>query len=246
MRDLEKLKKSLRNMKQNRDKSDDEITAIAKKQIEEEEFITHLTFCAVDEEREFAKALLTRYLSQRSWENEAEKDTLKQLIDLQILLERIKKKLNENYKDAENITIPLDLVEPLQKLQEQIQDLKVSLGLVNIDTQQADFTEVWNNVKKKTLKYFEEHKGCNEFKCPVCHNIYSLLWDRTNCTEIKSTWFKGTILYNEPLLKLYHNKIISVEQTAEILGVSVWYVDLIYGDLFLKELKEKEKNNNAS
>jgi len=42
-------------------------------------------------------------------------------------------------------------------------------------------------------------------------------------------------------LDLYHNKILTKEKVAEILGVSDKYITYIYDNIYLKELKE-EKN----
>jgi hypothetical protein len=88
-RDLEKYKNQLRNMQQYKNLTEEELTSVVQQKIEEKEIVDNLTFCVNDEEKKFAQDLLDRYLGQCSFENESDKDTLKQLIDLEILVERV-------------------------------------------------------------------------------------------------------------------------------------------------------------
>jgi hypothetical protein len=86
---LERIKKQIKNLKQNKDLTNEELEVKVKEQITKQEILASLAFCIDDKEREFASDLLHKYLSESSLESTAEKDTLRQLIDIEVLLERI-------------------------------------------------------------------------------------------------------------------------------------------------------------
>jgi hypothetical protein len=238
--DLEKLKKQLRNLRQNKDLSEEDLELLAKEQLERQEILAKLTFCVNDEERKFASNLLESYLNESSLESAAEKDTLRQLIDIEIVLERIKKFLNVEYQKA-NSAIPTQMLDQLTTLNNQAIELKEKLGLVSKEKQENSLTEYLNILTKKAIKYYEEHKGCNVVKCPYCQKFFTLLMRTEHLVAKESNMFKGTIYYNKPLLELYHNKVLTIEKVAEILEVSSYYITEIYNNIYLKELKE-EKN----
>jgi hypothetical protein len=236
MNQLDKIKNKLKNLQQNKTLSDTELTSLAREKLEKDEIITSLKFCANEEERKFAQDLLQKYLSTKSFENPAERDTLRNLIDFEVILDRVKNYINIETSKA-NPVPPVQMIEQLQKFSEHIEELKESLALTQ-SAEQSDFIKTWDLLKKKALKYYEENKGINTVKCPYCQNLFQLLFDRTDYKEMKAVWFRGTQLYNEPLLKLYHEKVITEDKVAEILGVSNSYVKLLYEDIFIKDLEK--------
>jgi hypothetical protein len=230
MENLEKRIKEIKGRKQNQGKSEEEILALAKESLEKEEILGSLTFCRDDEEKAFASNLLKKYLAESSLESTAEKDTLRQLIDIEVLIERVKSYLNTEYAKA-NPAIPVQMVEQLTYLNKQIIELKEILGLAQKEDQKTILDE-WNKLKNKALAYYKEHAGCNVVKCPECKKLFMILKDMRGCTTEKLSWFKKTVLYNKPLFKLYDDKIITKEKLAEILGTSMDYVDLIYENTY--------------
>jgi hypothetical protein len=236
---IDKIKTRIRNLKQNANLSEEEIEKLAQEQSDKLEIIGSLTF-VLPAEMEFATDLLNRYLAESSIESAAEKDTLRQLIDVEVLLERIKAVLNTEYSKA-NPSIPVQMLQQVTELNKQILELKEKLGLVK--KEDANFINTWETLKKKALKYYEEHSGCNTVKCPYCQQFFHLLIDRTDYKEIKSTWFKNSILYNKKVFDLYHNKVITKQDVAEVLGVSEMYVEYIYENLYLKESVENDKQD---
>jgi hypothetical protein len=243
MKDLNEYIQKLRNLPQYKKLSEEELTSLAQKKLEESEIIDNLTFCVDEAEKKFASDLLNRYLSMGSIENEADKDTLKQLIDLQILAERVKNSLKEEYlkpnsKGENSHTIPAGMLEKLQELNTQILELKEKLGLVNKDKLQSSWIQEWDKLKKKALAYHKEHGGESYTRCPYCNKQYRILMRVNDKEKVPVTFFKGTKLYNKPLFKLYHEKVLTEEQLSEILGVSSYYISLIYTELFLKEEKK--------
>lgn len=238
MKDLEIFKQKLRNMKQYKSLSDDEIEIIAKQKIEEEEVLNNLTFCIDDKEKEFAKKLLDDYLQQSNIENNADLDTLRQLIDLEVLVERMKSILKTEYIKA-NPSIPLQMVEQLRETEIQILEIKEKLGLVSKSKQPLTGTADWEALKKKALKYYETHAAETYCKCPYCSKLFRLLKRVDNLDPKQATMFKDNALYNKVMMGWYHTQRITKEELADAFGVSIEYIDYIYNNIYLKELKDE-------
>jgi len=230
MNNLEKEAKKLSHLTQYKDKSQEELLSIAKESLEKKEILGSLTFCIDDKEREFASTLLNKYLSESSLESTSEKDSLRQLVDIEVLIERVKAYLNTEYAKA-NPAIPVQMVEQLTFLNKQSIELKDKLGLTQKEEQKTVLDE-WNKLKAKAVAYYKENAGCNIAKCPECKKLFMILKDMRGCTIEKLSWFKKTVLYNKPLFKLYDEKVITKEKLAEILGTSADYIDLIYETTF--------------
>lgn len=241
MSNLEKSINRLKNLKQNRDLSEEKILELAKSEQSKKDILSSLTFCVNEQEVEYATEMLNNYLEQSTIENVADRDTLKQLIDLQILAERIKSILKTEYIKA-NPSIPLQMVEQLRDTEKQIMELKEKLGLTQKDKEQAGWVETWDLLKKKALAYYETHKGENHIRCPYCQKMIMLLLKMDDYDAKKSPWFENTTLYNKKVFQLYHDKKITKEEASDILGVSEYYIDFIYENLYLKQ----KKAENAS
>ena len=239
MNELERTTKRLRNLPQYKNYTQEELNKIAQEKIERDNLLSSLTFC-LPEEKEYATKLLEGYLNESSFENFSERDTLSQLIGLEILAERIKKYLATEYGKA-NPCIPVQMVQQLNDLNTQILNLKEKLGLVRKENQESELKEVLESLKRKALKYFEEHQGCNVVKCPHCQNLFYLLLKTEHLTSEKCKWFRNTILYNKDLFDLYHNKRITKTELANILGVAELYIDKLYDNLYLKEKSENDR-----
>jgi hypothetical protein len=56
----------------------------------------------------------------------------------------------------------------------------------------------------------------------------------------KATFFRGTTLFNFPLLTLYHEKRITKAEVATILGVHENYITYIYENLYLKRTEDEK------
>jgi hypothetical protein len=234
MAEIDRIFNSLKNLKQNKDKTEEELKVLAKEELNRKEILKNLTFCLDDEEKDFASELLNNYLEESSIEDEAEKDSLRQLIDLEILIERIKKFLNTEYTKS-NPAIPTQMLQELRDTNEQVLKLKESLGLINKENKQSSWIEVWDTLKKKAINYYETHKGCNLVRCPECQNTFRLMIRTDNLESVKETFFRGTILYNYALYELYHQKKLTKEEMAKIFGVADFFIDFIYTGIYLKE-----------
>lgn len=234
MRDIEKVKNQIRHMKQYSKLNDEELTAIAQDQIQKSEIIDSLSFCLSKEEKSFAENLLKKYTDQASLENASDLDTLRHLIDTEVLAERIKSLLNVEYGKA-NPAIPLHMVEQLASLNDQMIDIKEKLGLTKTNRDDLSWIQHWNKLEKKCLNYYKEHAAETYTKCPKCQNIYRLLMKVDDKEKVSATFFKGTKIYNKKLFSLYHEKRLTDKEVAEILGTSIPYIDYIYNEVFLQD-----------
>jgi len=225
MNHLDREVRRIRNLTQNKNKTEEELLIIAKESMERQEILSSLTFC-LEDEKKFATELLNKYLEESSLESASEKDTLKHLIDLEVLLERIKKQLNTEYGKV-NPTIPIAFIQQVTELTNQIMELKDKLGLSRKQEQQTVLDE-WNKLKAKALAYYKESAGCNVVRCPECNKLFMLLKDLKGYSAEKTTWFKKTLLYNKKLFELYDQRRITIEEMAIIFGVSKDYIVHIY------------------
>jgi hypothetical protein len=236
--DREKLFQQYRNLKQNTGKPDEEIWQLVDKKLNEESLLN--AFVGLDEiEKQKAINLYDQYVSEHSFESLAEKSTLVSLVYLEILNDRIKIFIELEGKQKQG-AIPLRMNEQLTFNTTQIMSLKEKLGMLK-NKEDESALDLINELKEKALIYYNEHAGCTIVKCPHCQQLFNLLMDITNLTPEKCTFFRGTILYNLPLLNLYHLKKITKIEVAEILGVHQNYVDFIYNSLYLKEINNEEK-----
>lgn len=236
MIDKDKLIKKLKNMKQYRNMTDAEIDKIASKKIELNEVVKEFALLTNDEDKYRALELYEKYTTEKDFETFSERSVLIHLIELELIADKIKKYINE--QSDEKRGIPLKSTVELLEYTERINDIKIKLGLLG-NSESKTFLENWNILLKKTQTYYETHKGCNITKCPKCQTIIELRMRTEGLQPEECKWFKGTLLYNAPLFALFHNKIITAEQVAEILGTGTQYVEMMYQNIFLKEQNDK-------
>jgi len=201
----------------------------------------YFSFCIDEKEINFVRNLLNRYLSQRSFENEAEKDLLKQLLYTSLLIDRLQIILNTAYQKS-NPEMNVHMIERMQELTNQSISFKKQLGLIAEETEQANWVEYQKALDKKALQYFSEHAGETYTRCPECKKIIRLLMKVDNLTPAQATFFRGTTLFNRDLYQMYHDKRITLEEMAKIFGVSNREITYLYENLFLKEIENDRKN----
>jgi len=220
------------NLKQNQGKSPEEIVQLVDKKIREEELLT--AFVGLNElEKQKAIQLYEQYVTEHSFESLAEKSTLINLVYLEILNDRVKLFIEQEGKDK-NGAIPLKMTEQLVANTTQIMELKERLGMMK-DADSENALDLINELKDKALAYYSEHAGETYVKCPECQSLFRLLMKIDNLEPAKATFFRGTTLYNQKLMELYHYKKITLEDCAEIMGVNSKYITFIYENIYLKK-----------
>jgi len=222
------------NLKQNQGKSPEEIAQLVDKKIQEEELLT--AFVGLnDTEKQKAIKLYDQYVTEHSFESLAEKSTLINLVYLEILNDRIKLFMEQEQKDKK--AIPLKMNEQLTFNTTQIMQLKEKLGMMK-DAESESALDLINELKEKALAYYNEHAGETYVKCPECQSLFRLLMKLDGLEPVKATFFRGTTLYNQKLMELYHYKKVTLEEVAEIMGVNSKYIILIYENIYLKPKEE--------
>jgi len=226
--DKDRRKQILKNLKQNQGKSDEEINQLLQK----EELLK--SFVGLNEvETKKALTLYDQYVSEHSFESLAEKSTLINLVYLEVLNDRIKLFIEQEFKDK-NGAIPLKMNEQLTYNTTQIMQLKEKLGMLK-DKADESALELMNELKEKALAYYNEHAGETYVKCPECQSLFRLLMKVDGLEPAKATFFRGTTLYNQKLMELYHYKKVTLEEMAEIMGVNSKYITFIYENIYLKK-----------
>jgi len=219
------------NLRQNQGKSIEEITEMVDKKAEEKDLLN--TFVGLDEpEQKKALQLYERYVSEHSFESLAEKSTLVNLIYLEVLNDRIKLFIKQEGEEKKG-AVPLRMTEQLVENTTQIMQLKEKLGMLK-NKENESALDVINELKEKALTYYEEHAGETYVKCPECQNLFRLLMKIDGLDVAKATFFRGTTLYNQKLMELYHYKKVTLEEVAEIMGVHGKYITFIYENIYLK------------
>jgi len=228
---IQKLINRLRNLPQNKNKSNDELRKQAEKQIQKKEI--ELQFSGLkDEEAKKATLLYNKYISETFFESLAERSSLINLVYLEILKERLQREISESG------TVPMGLTEKLIDLDEQIIKTKEKLGMLK-EGEELTFEQKWNDLEEKCLKYYEEHAAEFYSKCPYCSKIFPEILPPEKLEPKVAVWFKNTTLYNQEVFELYHQKKITIEQAARIMGVGKNYIELQYNEIFLKEKNDK-------
>jgi len=230
----EKLKIRYKNLPQYKTLTEEQLDEVVKSKVEQEELAD--SFVGLnDDERKKALILYNRYLEENSFTNLAEKSSLITLISLELLKERMQILIKKE-SDQNQGAIPMRVVEQILEVETKIMELKKNLGMLK-DKQDSSMADALDELYQKALKYYEENAGCTTARCPHCSKFFNLLMDVRNLEPAKATFFKGTMLYNHKLFELYDKKVISTEEMAEILNVSVKGIFYIHTNLYLKDKK---------
>lgn len=169
-----------------------------------------------------AKDLLKLYLADFSIETIADKNTLKEVIYLEIVQQRLQVKLN-GYYEKDQKAVPLQLIDVIHKNSKAILDLKNSLGL-NKAKNKGGY-DAFKHLIQRAKKWREENQGSRTLSCPHCAKMI-FLKIRTDAWEAqKHPFFKDKVLYNKHVVELFRKEIITREDVAKILECSTDYVE---------------------
>lgn len=217
-------KRSLRNLSQNRNKTDQELNAAMNDNPVAD--IELLTKFKDPEEKKLSRLLLHKYLNEFDIESISDRNTLAQLIYFEVNQVRIQQKLNEIY-NTDARAISQDLLEVMQKNAELIIKLKSTLGLSK-PKDRANSLDALQHLMRRHTKWRLENQASRTLKCPHC---FQLIWlkIRTEAWEAqKHPFFQDTFLYNRTLLdNLGRTVVINRDFIARIFNTSTDYIDWI-------------------
>lgn len=236
MTDKEKLIRRLRGLKQNQNLSDADIEQLVSHKMEEEE-LREAFSSFKDEEAKKGTSLYFQYLDQHSFQSLAEKTTLINMICKELRLQQVRLFLKKE-ADDKNGAIPGGMTNTEMELSVQILQDKEKLGMLK--SQQMDsLADAWQELKEKAIAYYNEKGAEIYYKCPHCQEFSRQIMQLEGYAIEKASMFRGTTLYNEEVLNLYHNKKITLNEAAKIMGVHHKYIEIIYKDIYLKEKNDK-------
>jgi hypothetical protein len=235
---IESIKSKLKGLRQYANYSDEDLEKVATERYNRDGLLNKLSFVADGEEKTYALKLFDNYLSEYELESSADKDTLCQLVDLEMLGYRLKKQIDEICKGTETSKgqIPYRLVELLHQNTEQISKLKSLLGMCKEekDKSASDFVRAEESKKKRFEDWINlpENRANYTYVCDHCKgwNLIRRRIDKEKDAVLKSPWFiYGGILFNKGIFEDLYSGLITVEQVCKYLGnVPKDYIDWIF------------------
>jgi len=260
---LDKMFAKMKNLAQYKNIPDDKLYEMAKERVEkkaspkvepkaeeeaktEDELEVEGMFISLGEKRD-ARVLLNKYLKNYTFENISEKNTVKQLVFLEVFNTRLQVELNQYHEEQQ--PSPPKTIESLHSNLNQISLLKAQLGIRKDKekTFQSDAYLTLETLKKKFKKWREENQGSRTMICPHCGKMV-MLKIRTDVWESqKHPFFIDRFLANKHLMILYRDKKITQDDVAKVLETSgdyvEWLLDKVFPRSFRKEEKKEEIEN---
>ncbi len=240
---VEKAFKQLKALKQNELFSDDDLMREAESLVNQRQQIKDLEvenlFISKAEKKQ-AVMLLKKYLSDYTIETISDKNTLCQLIYLEILNFSLQNALNDARKTTK--AIPSNMVDLIHRNMQEIAKTKLSLGIAknSKDQNKQDGFAYLQLVKKKYKKWLGENQATRTLWCPHCAKA-TLLKIKMDIWEAQQhPFFRDRILGNEHLISLYKQNKLTREDLAKIFEVSPDYVDWLVVKCWRLDIDEKE------
>lgn len=230
---LQRMVRQLRKLPENMGLSEEELTTKAQ-QLLDAPADTTTTKPAIDSdlavkfsdrtERRMAQDLLGRYLADYQIESVSERNTLQEIIYLEVLQLRLQEKLNQQYS-TETKFLPFDIIGVIHKNSEMISKLKSTLGL-NKSKEKVVGYDAFTHMQKRWRKWREENQAGRSLKCPHCQQ-WILLKMRMEAWESQQhPFFRDNTIYNKVLFANLGKTIeITRDFIAKVLDFSPDYVD---------------------
>lgn len=174
-------------------------------------------------EKKYAEELTFKYLNDYSIESISDKNTLKEIIKLEVTQIRLHQKMDELY-EKNNKAVPINMLEVIHKNLDAIVKLKTTLGL-NKSKEKHEPYDVLQKLIKRGKAWREENQASRESKCPHCQQL--ILWMiRTEAWELKKhPFFKDNRVYNKKLFdSLGQTCVIDEKFISEVLETSPNYI----------------------
>jgi len=259
----EKITK-IRNLHQYKGKSEEELETIAKrllikaknkkqkKQVEKtEEPVPVINpddsewlIVFDEEEQEQAQKLFNSYKENCHIERLSETNLLKDLVFLEILSNRYKKRINEKSIDekTQEKKIPTSLIKAFHDNVDKVISLKEKL----FGSKDENDPYKYITLLVKKFKLWRKKNSATRFRiCPHCSKPIQLQLRAEYWDAIKHPWFKDRFLFNEHLFDLYLSGKIKKEDVAKVLqGKNVKSTD--YVDRVIEKVKNMRAQENVT
>lgn len=184
----------------------------------------------VGEEKEYAEILIKSYLKEFTINTVADKETLRDLIYLEIIGKRLREQI-----DREKDNLIKTNIDNLYRNTQEITKLKQTLGLLSDKRNENESVyKVIETLKKKHKAWMENNQASRKIQCKHC-NQYNLLVMRTDAWEAKKhPYFKDKTLYNKHAFRLLKQGKLRKMDVALILDEDAKSTD--YVDWILKKV----------
>lgn len=245
---VEKAFNQLKGLKQN-DISDEDLLREAENLVNIREQVKELEAdIQFDSKKEKKQAieLLKKYLIDYSIETVSDKQTLTQLIFLEVLNSRLQRVINQAEKDTK--AIPSNMVDLVHRNMQEIAKTKQSLGITKSakDQNKQDGYTYLKLVQKKYKKWLSENQATRTLWCPHCAKATLLKIKMDNWEAQQHPYFRDRILGNEHLISLYKENKLTRNDLAKIFEVSADYVDWLVVKGWRLDIDEKESESAES
>jgi len=225
MLDREGLFKQLKNLSQYKGKSDKALYRIVDKKMAEN--IEEIDFTGLFTEKndlKKAKTLVKKYLEQKDFDNIAEKQNLKNVVWLEIEIEKNQEIINKLHADFDKV-VPEEQLKSVLPLMKQLSDLKKELGFYQKEQEESDGYKIIQRMIDRAKVWRSKNQGSRQILCPHCQKMI-LLKIRTDCYDAKEhPFFEDRILTSKALMRRYCEGTLSKEDVADILEVSPDYIN---------------------
>ena len=246
---IEKKFKRLRNLPQYKDIGNEELMKIAESKVEEaekdEDSVEIEEMFTNKDEKKAAVLLLRKYLKNYTFDNISEKNTVKQLVFLEVFNSRLQAELNQYHEQQQ--PSPPKTIESLHSNLTQISLLKAQLG-IRKDKEKSNYSDAYlvlENLKKKFKKWGEENQGSRTLICPHCSKMVMLKIKMESWEAQKHPFFIDRFIANIHLMTMYKNGKISIEDVAKVLQTSQDYVTWLLEKVFPKSFKPEERKEEV-
>lgn len=208
--------------------SEEELWEKAKKGVLEKESLDEINIESLfpyKAEQKKGRDLLGKYLNDYTIESVSDKNTLCQLIYLEILNLRLQKALNDAQRETG--AIPTNYVELIHKNINEITKLKLNLGISkkNKNEDKRDGFAYLQLVKLKYKKWLQENQASRTLWCPHCGKSTLLRMKMDVWETQKHPFFRDRILGNVHLIDLFKAKKLNRYDLAKVFEVSPDYID---------------------
>lgn len=197
------------------------------------------------EEKTVAQQLLKKYLKDYTIETISDRNTLKNLIYLEVLNFRLQERLNDIHYETKSS--PKDIVKTIHENIQEISELKEKLGITRQKEQQLhqnkDPLAYINLLIKKRKKWLEENQASRYMSCPHCGKSVLLKIKMDVWETQKHPFFKDRILGNDHLVELYRQGKLSKKDLALIFETSEDYIDWLVTKWNLSSIAIEQKSD---
>lgn len=169
-----------------------------------------------------AKKLFDDYRKNYNIDSLSDLTLLEELVYREIRQDKLKRSL-QDFDEGKVKSRPKYVEEELDENLQQILNLKEKLGLFE-DRQKEDPYEYLKTLEKKFEQHRKDNAGDYSLPCPHCSKMIFLMFNVKNYKAKKHPFFKGKILANDYLWKLYKEGKLTAEDVAGVLQTSIDYV----------------------